>query len=276
MNLVIIFILIILFIIIIYINNLRKINDKLEILQTPPEPSFDTIQKILVEKLPTVFKGILYDCDPICDIFDLPIETIRQLSDPKSLHFKKLLTAFLAPYSLAFNNDWDYEFNETYKRKPTSIHARKTLNNIPDNLMPQCYTFVKEEHHRHFICQITGKQRIYLASPSQGKYIKDIFHKTFYHNSCYNNNFNFFNDEDRKKEGYKEIKYIEIILREGNMLYIPKGWYYIQDYEKDNNNNLNEKNNNDKSVSTLTDLEKEINNKNLTMDLYLITLFDLI
>lgn len=269
MNLILLLLIILILVIFVtYIRNLTKINDSLEILQLNQESTFDTIQKTLSYKLPTVFKGVLYDCDPICDIFDLTLESIWELSNPKYPYFKKLLTAFLSPYSLPFSNNWEYSFNETYRRD------NNNHSNYPQAThKPQYYTFIKEDHHRHFICQITGKQRIYLANPTQGKNIKARQEKTHYHNTRFNNSFNFFNKNDREKDPYKNIKYIEIILREGNMIYIPKGWYYIQDYEKDNQLMSSES---DNPKSTLTSLEKKINEKNLTMDLYLNTWFDLI
>lgn len=244
-----------------YIQKLNKVNNNIEILQTPPEPTFEIIQKTLSEKLPTVFKGVLYDCDPICDIFDLDLNAINELSDPKQPYFKQLLIAFLAPYSLPFNSNWIYKFNETHIKNKNENNEYEINNDTP-----QYYTFIKENHHRHFICQITGQQRIYLASHLQEKNINSNQQNTQYHNKRYNPKLNFFSIKNDELEKYKDIKYIEIILREGNMLYIPKDWYYIQDYEKDNNFNKNT--NNDKP-SNLTELEQSINEKNLTMDLYL-------
>ena len=44
---------------------------------------------------------------------------------------------------------------------------------------------------------------------------------------------NFWNQDEITKEPFNKIQYIEIILREGNILYIPKGWWYLKVTEED-------------------------------------------
>ena len=72
-----------------------------------------------------------------------------------------------------------------------------------------------------------GEQVIYLASPFQ----KDKFKNTKKDNSNQHNNIissvNFWNENEVIKEPFNSLEYIKIILREGNILYIPNGWWYL-------------------------------------------------
>ena len=45
---------------------------------------------------------------------------------------------------------------------------------------------------------------------------------------------NFWNKNETAQEPFNKIKYIELILREGNILFIPKGWWYLTVHEDNN------------------------------------------
>ncbi len=189
-----------------HIYHINKINNQVEILQAEV-PDKNKIQDLLVHKQPTIFRQVLYGCEPIVDIFDVEIEEINEIVKVNK-HFSRAIKEFLEPYGLPFSTGWNYyitDRNEEYTQQ----------------------NFILQENHRHLIAQITGVQRIYLASPNQIDFLKPLIKKK-------DNIFktisktNFWNKEETSKEPFNKLQYIEIILREGNILYIPNGWWYLQ------------------------------------------------
>ena len=77
-----------------------------------------------------------------------------------------------------------------------------------------------------------GTQIIYLASPKQ----KDKFKNTTKDKNQHNNiisSVNFWNENEITEKPFNTLEYIKIILREGNILYIPNGWWYLCEIEEE-------------------------------------------
>ena len=204
-----------------YISNLNKISTDIAILQKD-NPTEGDIQDLLVQKQPTIFADVLYDWEAVAEIFDMPIDLITELLAAKP--FIQLLTSHLEPYSLLFSRGWKFQATE---RSPD-----------PEN--PYEHYFRLESHHRHFIAQITGIQRIYIASPNQTTFLTPVeIEANSITNSITNSisinktrcTVDFYNETETAKEPFNKLQYIEIVLREGNMLYIPRGWWYLQTVE---------------------------------------------
>ena len=84
-----------------------------------------------------------------------------------------------------------------------------------------------------------GVQSIYLASPNQSKYIKSKQLDIKENDNSYlkKNNIksviDFWNEDETSVAPFNNLEFIEIILREGNILYIPYGWWFLRQIEKD-------------------------------------------
>lgn len=201
----------IIFLIYCQVLSLKKRNNDIQILQSET-PNENTIQNLIVEKYPTVFRQVLFGWEPIIETFDTSINHINHLIKTNN-EFTEDLIKCLNSYSMCFSLGWDYDFNE-YKK-----HQK-------DNY------FTLEQEHRHIICQITGEQKILLASPSQSKYIKSQkLNKNIKNNII--STTNFWNKKETCKKPFCNLEYIEIILREGNILYIPEGWWFLSIIEED-------------------------------------------
>lgn len=190
------------------IRILTKTNNSLEILQAEIPNEFK-IQELLLEKSPTIFRQVLYGWDSIIDLFDKDINQIKEIC--KKEKYKKDIELHLHSYSMFLSLGWDYTF---YNK------------NISDN------HFRLENNYRHLICQIMGTQIIYLASPFQ----KDKFKYTKKDNSIHNkiiSKTNFWNENEITQEPFNTLEYTKIILREGNILYIPYGWWYLSEIKEE-------------------------------------------
>lgn len=189
-----------------HFKQMIKISNNLEILQVENytlQYSKDPVSKIqstLSLKQPTIFREVLFEWLPIAEIFDLPIEDINDLLK-NSKPFITDLKQNLNDYGLPLTYNWNIKINEY------PIHHKDT-------------SFKQQTKHRHLICQITGQQRIYLATPNQKDFMM-LDGKTKI------STVDFWNKDATTKEPFNKIEFIEVILREGNILYIPYGWFYL-------------------------------------------------
>ena len=148
------YIIIFIFIFIFYchIHHLYKINNNIEIQQSE-NPDEDTIHKLFIEKQPTIFKDIMFYWEPIDDIHTLSeIEIDDIIRNNKS--FSNIIQHYFSEFSLLFSYGWNFSISERYITLDNQNH------------------FYQQGYHRHLICQITGEQTIYIASPNQEKNLK--------------------------------------------------------------------------------------------------------
>ena len=83
--------------------------------------------------------------------------------------------------------------------------------------------FILERDYRKLFIQIMGTQRFYLIPPKQDHLIK----RNITNNQIVSQ-VNFWDKKQTSEEPFNKVEYIEIILREGNILFIPKGWWYLR------------------------------------------------
>lgn len=261
-----------------YIYKLKKRLPNTEILQIN-NFSFDNIQEVLSQNQPTIFYQIMYDWIFIGDIHILDINQINDVINVNK-SFTKALEHEMYSFSLFYSPNWKYDIFEQENNEKTHYFRKNNL-------------------YRFFIGQITGKQHIYLCSPNQ-EYIleknskiesskkenkendkvkdsennksseKELINSEKFNTTV--STIDFWNPEENKKEPFNKLQYIEIILKEGNLLYIPYGWWYLTK-NSDNSNNLNNKNkgendNNDKNNDEIS------SKKNLVIHLYNESIFN--
>lgn len=79
---------------------------------------------------------------------------------------------------------------------------------------------------RLIICQIEGSRRYYLFNPEQSKF---LYKSNNYNNGKTLSQINFWNQDHKKYPDFEKSQYMEIIIRKGQMLYIPKYWWYCSE-----------------------------------------------
>jgi len=83
-------------------------------------------------------------------------------------------------------------------------------------------------HDRSYIHVFSGKIKCYLFHPIQ----KDKLYLKKHNNSRYTSEIDTQNPDYKKFPKYKSTEYVEIILRENNILFIPTFWsFYIEHIE---------------------------------------------
>ena len=241
-----------------YIYKLKKRLPNTEILQIN-NFSFDNIQEVLSQNQPTIFYQIMYDWIFIGDIHILDINQINDVINVNK-SFTKALEHEMYSFSLFYSPNWKFDIFEQENNEKTHYFRKNNL-------------------YRFFIGQITGKQHIYLCSPNQ-EYIleknskiessdkgtqnqnnksseKEVINSEKFNTTV--STIDFWNPEENNKEPFNKLQYIEIILKEGNLLYIPYGWWYLTK-NSDNKNKTNNIDNTEENKNKNNDENNDENN----------------
>jgi hypothetical protein len=218
-------VILIIFICYCYHRYFNRVNNEPEILQT--DFSDIVAQDLFLEKLPIIFRDEMFDWECICEIFELPIEEINKIIANEPI-FSNLLKDYMSPFSLPLSTNWDY----TITKRTTSDTYKH---------------FILEQQHRHIIGQITGEQRIYLATPNQATHLNPLVkynknNKNNKNDTINENHFlvnktysltNFWSEKETSNPDYAKLEYMEVVLRAGNILYIPYGWWYLEQVKEE-------------------------------------------
>jgi hypothetical protein len=173
-----------------YINKLPY-TKSYEIIQAN-NPDKDTYEELMMEKKPAVFTNVLEGLDLIKYDLNKPDFDKNFLKQELKEHYE----FYLIP--LNFN----YNFNVNNDKKNT-------------------YTpIMKQTSYRYLITQITGIKKILLFSPEQKKY---LYCKKNYVES----KIDFWDESTHENYPlFKKGKYVEIIVKQNQMVYIPYKWWY--------------------------------------------------
>ena len=217
---------IIIFVCYCYHRYFNRVNNEPEILQT--DYSDIVAQDLFLEKLPIIFRDEMFDWECICEIFELPIEEINKIIANEPM-FSNVLKEYMSSFALPLSTNWEY-----------TITKRTTKDTY--------HHFILEKQHRHIIGQITGEQRIYIATPNQATHLKPfVKYNNSSNNSSNNDNINkkqflvnktysvidFWSEKESSHPEYAKLEYMEVVLRAGNILYIPYGWWYLQQVKEE-------------------------------------------
>lgn len=173
-----------------YINKLPY-TKSYEIIQAN-NPDKDTYEELMSEKKPAVFTNILEGLNM----------TKYNLTDPKfdksilKHELKEHYDFYLIPLNFKYNFNINKDIKDTY----TPI--------------------MKQTSYRHLITQITGIKKILLFSPEQKKYL-------YCKNNDTESKIDFWDEKTHANYPlFKKGKYVEIIVKQNQMVYIPYNWWY--------------------------------------------------
>jgi hypothetical protein len=255
-----------------YIYKLKKRLLNTEILQIN-NFNFDNIQEVLSQNQPTIFYQIMYDWIFIGDIHILDINQINDVINVNK-SFTKALEHEMYSFSLFYSPNWKFDIFEQENNEKTHYFRKNNL-------------------YRFFIGQITGKQHIYLCSPNQ-EYIleknskiessdkgtqnqnnksseKELINSEKFNTTV--STIDFWNPEENNKEPFNKLQYIEIILKEGNLLYIPYGWWYLTK-NSDNKNKINNIDNTEENKNNDENNDDNSNKKDLVIHVHNESIFN--
>lgn len=226
----------------IHINFHVKVTNDLEIFEVD-EITKDKLEEICDIKQPLLFKYYVEDVydnlkyQNIVDQYKTFDINIRNREDYKELDIN-LLPLSLSDSIELFDKDssgvYISEFNNDFIKETTIIKNIKTNDLfLRPYLCTECnydfilgsinsYTPLKYElNYRNFLYVIEGNAEIMLTIPNNIKYL-DICKD--YENFEFRSQFNPFNIEDN--DNLSKVKFLTVLLKPGDILYIPFKWPY--------------------------------------------------
>ena len=172
---------------------LRKKNNELRILQTF-DPDEETAYHLFKQKLPIILVDEIFlwsledEENPERTIIDKPLSELGPILADKTVH--RRIIQNLDHYALALSRGW-------------ALSLETVKNDVKSAIKPQ-----RERNYMHLIGCLSGELRIMLFPPNTESKIV--------------------NDPDlASKLMDPEISCLEIIIRVGNMIYIPVGWWWF-------------------------------------------------
>jgi len=177
---------------------LKKINNELKILQvTDPEPNL--IYELFDNHQPIVFQQELYFWKEFNSLIGMSLVDINNsITTNKNINYSEYIKNNIEIYNLPLSYDWNIDIRNITLNESSAIF------------------FVKQNNYMQMFGCVTGEIRIIIATPDQSLLLEPLSNmvSTIDATSILN------------KEPL-EINYIEVIVRKGNMVYVPWGWFYF-------------------------------------------------
>ena len=179
-------------------SQLKKINNELKILQvTDPEPNL--IFELFDNHQPIVFQQELYFWKEFNSLIGMSLVDINHIiTTNKNINYSEYIKNNIEIYNLPLSYDWNIDIRNITLNESSAIF------------------FVKQNNYMQMFGCVTGEFRIIIATPDQSLLLEPLSNmvSTIDATSILN------------KEPL-EINYIEVIVRKGNMVYVPWGWFYF-------------------------------------------------
>jgi len=195
--------LIILFIIFLFychISKLKIINNELKILQVS-DPDPDMAYELLDHHQPIVFQKELYFWKEFnSSIIGKSLTDIKSIiaTNNNIVNYSDYIRNNLEIYNLPLAYDWNIDIRNIILNDKSAIF------------------FIKQNNYLQMFGCVTGEMRVIIAPPDQESFLKPIINLVSTVDAT-----NILNKEPM------EINYIEIIVRQGNMIFIPWNWFYF-------------------------------------------------
>jgi hypothetical protein len=181
-----------------HITTLKTINNTLNILQTSdPEP--ELAYELFSQHQPIVFQRELYFWKEFNKLIDKSLPEIKETIATKTeIKYTEIIKTNLEPYNLPLSYDWN-------------IDIRNIILDDKNGIF-----FIQQKNYLQCFGCITGEFRIIITPPDQLSKLEPFTHNVS------TNDATTMLDKDPM-----EINFIEIVVRKGNLIYIPWHWLYF-------------------------------------------------
>lgn len=180
------------------VSKLKIINNELKILQTfDPEP--EMIKELLDNHQPVVLQKEIMFWKQFKLLLGKELEYIKnEIATNKEINYSEIIKKNLEVYNIPLTYDWNIDIRNVALDSQSAIF------------------FVKQDNYMQMFGCVAGEMRIIIAPPDQSKYLEPIVNLVSTVDAT----------ETLNKEPV-EMNYVEIIVRQGNMIYVPWGWFYF-------------------------------------------------
>jgi len=192
------FILLIILFFYIHISKIRKINNHLDILQVH-DPDPELAYELLSHNQPIVFQKELAFWKSFNQFLGQSLSNIKTLITTKPENdYSTSIKVNLEPYNLPLSYDWAIDIRNVVMTDNTGIF------------------FIKQSNYLQLFGCVSGVFHIIITPPDQTKLLEPFKNLVSGKDAT-----SLLNAEPL------ELNYIEIVVRQGNLVYIPYGWHYF-------------------------------------------------
>lgn len=181
-----------------HITRLKTINNEMRILQigdTEPNLLYD----LLAQHQPIVYQREIYAWKYFNKLIGKPlIEIQNTIATSTDINYSEIIKQNLEPNNLPLSYDWNIDIRNIVLDEKAAIFFFKQMNYM------QLFGCVK------------GQMRIIISPPDQESHFGNFV-----------NNVSSIDATPLLEKVPIEVKFVEIIIRTGNMIYVPYGWHYF-------------------------------------------------
>jgi len=182
----------------VHITKITTANNHLDILQVH-DPDPELAYELLGNNQPIVFQRELEFWKDFNKLLGQPLETIKnEISTHPEINYSTSIKMNLEPYNLPLSYDW-------------IIDIRTIVLDDTNGIF-----FIKQSNYLQMFGCVAGQFRIIITPPDQSPKLEPFT--------------NYVSSKDATgmlDAQPMELNYIEIIVRVGNLVYIPWGWHYF-------------------------------------------------
>jgi hypothetical protein len=181
-----------------HITALKTINNNLNILQTSdPEP--ELALELFEQHQPIVFQRELLFWKEFNKLLGKTLSTIKDtIATNTHINYTEVIKTNLEPYNLPLSYDWN-------------IDIRNIILDDKNGIF-----FIQQRNYLQCFGCMTGEFRIIITPPDQLSKLEPI-----------TNNVSTIDATALLDKDPMEINFIEIVVRQGNLIYIPWNWMYF-------------------------------------------------
>ena len=192
-----------------HISRLKTLNNELKILQSI-NPNSEMVYELLDKHQPIILQKEIFYWKEFNNLLDSSLTEIKNsIATNTTINYSDYIKNNIDIYSLPLSYDWNIDIRNVILNEKSAIF------------------FTKQNNYMQLFGCVTGEMRIIITVPDQLPLLAPFVNMVSSIDAT----------ELLNKEPM-ELNYIEIIIRRGNIIYIPWGWCYF--IYKNNENNTNE------------------------------------
>jgi len=181
-----------------HIDRLKTINNTLNILQVS-DPNPELAYELFENHQPIVFQRELFFWKEFNKLLDKSLSEIKEIiSTNKTINYTEIIKTNLEPYNLPLSYDW-------------LIDIRNIILDDKNGIF-----FIQQKNYLQCFGCVSGEFRIIITPPDQLSKLEPITNQVSSTDAT----------QLLEKEPM-ELNFIEIIVRKGNLIYIPWNWLYF-------------------------------------------------
>jgi hypothetical protein len=181
------------------ISRIKVVNNELKILQTF-DPDETIIKELLEKHQPIIIQRELFFWKQFNKtILGQSLDIINQeIGKNKEVNYTTIIKENLNIYNLPLSYDWNID-----------------IRNISLDYNSAIF-FTKQNNYMQLFACVNGEMKIIISPPDQFGYLEP-----------FNNLISTIDATSIINKEPPDMKYIEIIIRKGNMIFVPWGWFYF-------------------------------------------------